>query len=241
MKKSINQVFTLLFTTLLLSSCSVDMLNRIEGNRNVKVEDRIPDAAFSEVKVSAGLDLFLSEDRRNSITVEADENLHDNIITEVENGILKIYPKNPIYKAKAKKVFVTAANFTAIIASSGSYVASENILNSREISFTASSGAQINVEVDSESIATKTSSGANIKISGNSKNHASNASSGSAIRAYNLKSNNVIAKASSGASINVHATNKIAGKASSGAGIDFKGDPKNVSKKTSSGGSVSGS
>lgn len=239
MKKSINQFLTILFIATIFTSCGVDMFNRIEGNRNVVVEERKPQEQFSSVKVSAGIDLYISEESTNSITIEADENLHENIITEVENGVLKVYPKKYIHRAKAKKVFVTAAVFNSISATSGSSVYSENTLRSKEISFSATSGADINVSVNSESIETKTTSGSDIKISGNTKNHASSATSGSSIDAFNLKSENVIARATSGANINVYASQKIEGKATSGADIDFKGNPKNVNKKTSSGGSIS--
>lgn len=239
MKTFTKQLAIILFIATIFTSCGVDMFNRIEGNRNVLVEERKPQDTFSSVKVSAGIDLYVSEENTNSITIEADENLHENIITEVENGVLKVYPKKYIHRAKAKKVYVTAAVFNSISATSGSSVYSENTLNSKEISFSATSGADIKVRVNSESIETRTTSGSDIKISGITKNHASSATSGSSIDAFNLKSANVIANATSGANINVYASQKIEGNATSGADIDFKGNPKNVSRRTSSGGSVS--
>lgn len=239
MKTNTHKFLTIFFIATIFTSCGVDMFNRIEGNRNVIVKKRKPQENFNSVKVSGGLELYLSEENTSSITIEADENLHKNIITEVENGVLKIYPKKYIHRAKAKKIFVTANYFNSISATSGSYVVSENTLNSKEISFATTSGATIRVKVNSESIATNTTSGSSIKISGNTKNHASNATSGSSIEAFKLKSANVIAKATSGASINVYASQKIEGRATSGAGIDFKGNPQSVDKSSSSGGSVS--
>jgi hypothetical protein len=80
--------------------------------------------------------------------------------------------------------------------------------------------------VIANSVATNTSSGATIRVSGNTDNHAAKASSGSSIKAYDLMSKNVIVKVSSGANIDIHASEKIEARASSGGDIDYKGAPK---------------
>ncbi len=77
-----------------------------------------------------------------------------------------------------------------------------------------------------------------IRVSGNTDNHAAKASSGSSIKAYDLMSKNVIVKVSSGANIDIHASEKIEARASSGGDIDYKGAPKKVMRKSSSGGSI---
>ena len=215
------------------------MFNKVSGDRNVVIKERKPEANFTGIKVSSGIDLFISQGNTNAITVEADENLHDIIITEVRNDVLKIYSDKNIWRAKARKVYVTVENLSLLKATSGSDVYSKTIIKIDEISISSSSGADIRIEVEAESIETSASSGSDIKISGTTINHASNASSGSSINAYNLKSENVIAKASSGANIDVFASHKIEAKASSGGDVDFKGNPTKVNKKSSSGGSVS--
>lgn len=239
MKKSMKPLITLLFIATFFSSCGVDMFNRVHGDRNVIVKERKPQDNFTGIKVSTGIDLYISQGNTHSITVEADENLHDIIITDVEDGILKIYSEKNIWRAKARKVYVTLENLTLLKATSGSDVYGESIIRTKEISVAATSGANINIEVDAESVETNSTSGSDIKISGKSINHASNATSGSSIDAYDLKSENVIAKASSGADINIYASEKIEAKASSGGDVDFKGNPTKINKKSSSGGSVS--
>jgi hypothetical protein len=239
MKRISKQFIGILFIASLFTSCSIDVFNRVNGNRNVLVKERKPQENFSGITVSTGIDVFISQGNKNSITVEADENLHDIIITEVNNGVLKIYSDKNIWKAKARKVYVTIENLTLLKATSGSGVRSETIIKTNEISITATSGADVNIEIDAQSIATSTTSGADIKIYGATINHASNATSGSAIDAYNLKSENVIVKATSGADIHIYASKKIEAKATSGGAIDFRGNPTVINKKTNSGGSVS--
>ena len=78
--------------SLLLFSCNFDInLNSsgVTGNGNVSTIDRTLEADFTEIEVSRGLDVYLTQSDAASIKVQADENLHDIIITKIENGVLK--------------------------------------------------------------------------------------------------------------------------------------------------------
>ncbi|MEO9570556.1 MAG: head GIN domain-containing protein [Polaribacter sp.] len=239
MKNSISKIITILFIATIFTSCSVDVFNRVNGNKNVISEVRKTSSKFSGIKVSTGIDLYVTQGAKNKIIVEADENLHDIIMTEVEDGILKVYSEKSIWRAKARKVHVTIKNLNSIKATSGSDVYGKGIIKTDEISIAATSGADIKITVDATSVETSSTSGSDIRVSGISTNHASSATSGASIDAYDLESKNVIAKATSGADINVFASEKLEAKATSGGDIDFKGNPKSVNKKSSSGGSIS--
>ena len=239
MKKIRKQFLGILFITAICTSCSIDVFNRVHGNRNVITKERKPQDNFTGIQVSTGIDLYIRQGNANSITVEADENLHDIIITEVQNDVLKIYSNKNIWKSKARKVFVTVENLTLLKATSGSNVYSESIIKTNEISVTATSGADIDIEVTAQNLETSATSGADIIISGTAVNHASSATSGSAIDAYNLKSENVIVKVTSGANIDIYASKKIEAKATSGGAIAVKGAPTKVDKKSTSGGRIS--
>ncbi|MFK8058502.1 MAG: head GIN domain-containing protein [Polaribacter sp.] len=239
MKNFITKTVAILFITTIFTSCNVDIFNRINGNRNVVTEERKVSEDFTGIKVSTGIDLYISQGKNHKISVEADENLHDIIITEVKDGVLKVYSEKNIWRAKARKVYVTVTQLNSLRATSGSDVYGEDTIKTDEISITATSGADIRISVDAISVETSSTSGSDIKISGKSKNHASSATSGASIDAYDLESKNVIAKATSGADINIYASEKLDAKATSGGDIDFKGNPAKVNKRSSSGGGIS--
>ena len=239
MKKINIQFLAILFIAAIFTSCGSNMFNGVVGNRNIVTIERTIKADFTGIKVSTGIDLFIRQGSTNAITVEADENLHDLIITEVKEGILKIYTDKNIWKSKARKVYVTIENLTLLKASSGSNVKSESVINTNEIYIDASSGASIDIEVVAKSAVTEASSGADVKIKGTTINHTARASSGSSINAYKLKSTNANASASSGASINIYASKNMDAKASSGGAIDYTGNPTRINKEASSGGSIS--
>ncbi|WP_430928965.1 head GIN domain-containing protein [Polaribacter marinivivus] len=239
MKSTTKKLLALLFVSVLMSSCNVNMFNRVNGNRNVVTADRSTSQKFTKIKVSTGLDLYLSQGSKNKVTLEADENLHDIIITEVNDGVLKIYSEKNIWQAKARKVYVTVKNLEGLTATSGSDVYTEDVLKVETIKVSATSGADIRIALDADTVETSATSGSDIRISGTANNHTSSANSGASIEAYKLISKNATVQVSSGADINIYASESINAKASSGGDIDFKGNPREMNKKSSSGGSVS--
>ena len=239
MKTKITKLALVFLIAITCTSCVVDVFNGIKGDRNVVSENRKITTIFTEIKASTGLDIYITQEDQQNVTVEADENLQNLIITEVENGVLKIYSEKNIWNAKSKKVYISIKTLNSLKATSGSAVRSKTTIQSDEISIDASSGASVRMTVSANSLATNASSGATIKISGTANNHAAKASSGSSIKAYDLMSKNVIVKVSSGANIDLYASEKIEAKASSGGDIDYKGTPKKIIRKTSSGGSIS--
>ena len=239
MKTTINKLAIILFVATVFTSCGIDMFNRIDGNRNVISEKRNIDNDFTRVKVSSGIDLYIKQGSKASLTVEADENLHDYIITEVDNGMLKIYVEGNIWRAKARKVYLTVTTLEELRATSGSDVVSENVLKAKDLEVSTSSGADMRIEVDAINVTSSSSSGSDLRITGKSESHSSNASSGSSVKAYGLESRDVTARVSSGADISVFASKSINARASSGGDIRYKGSPEKVTRKTSSGGGVS--
>ncbi|TVZ55762.1 putative autotransporter adhesin-like protein [Lutibacter sp. Hel_I_33_5] len=239
MKTTISKIAVLLFLATLTTSCFVDGFNKINGDRNVITEERSVTESFTKVRTSSGIDVYITQGDKEEITIEADENLHRHIKTEIENGTLKIYSKRNIWRAKARKVHVTVKTIEGITATSGSDVYSENTLKSDTFKASTSSGADMKLSIDANSVTSKSTSGSDLKLLGKAEEYSASASSGSSTNSFGLHSKNVTVRVSSGADINVYASNSIDAKASSGGDIDYKGNPEKVNKRKSSGGSIS--
>lgn len=232
------QQFVLLSTILVsffFSSCIFSP--SITGNGKV-TEQRRNIKDFEEIRVSRGMNVYISYGEETKLTVKADENLHKVIQTEVNGNILRISSEAGIKKAKEKKVFVTTPNIKAIKGSSGSNIFSENRLVSDQIEVSTSSGSNIKLELETDGVIVSASSGSNIKLKGKSNSVWAKASSGSNIRADELHSKDCEAKVSSGANIWVSASEHLNGKASSGGNVFYHGNPSHTEISRSSGGNV---
>ncbi|MCH9660685.1 MAG: DUF2807 domain-containing protein [Bacteroidetes bacterium] len=236
------KISLLALLTLTATACHFDInLGQTHGNGNVTTEERPSSGNFSEVKGSAGIDVFLTEGDENKIVVEADENLLELIETEISNGKLHIgvVSGNNIGRAKAKKVHVTyASTLTAVSASSGADVIGNSVIKSEFLSLDSSSGADLEVEVIAKELIADVSSGADIKITGRAEHLVADASSGSDLKAKDLKVKTCRAEASSGADIVVNVRDEIDGSASSGGDIRYYGNPTAVSVRDGASGNV---
>ena len=223
---------------LFTSSCAFD-INFGEGKRGngqVVEESRTVSEDFTAVYASEGLDVFVTQGSDFSINVEADENIIDLIGTDIRDGRLKIHAIENIGRA-TKNVYVTLPNVSALETSSGADLIGQNTITATKIELEASSGSDLEIEVNAAEVVAETSSGADIKVSGRTEVLYADASSGSDIKARGLLAKRCNADASSGADISVNVSESLTADASSGADISYTGDA-TVQKKKSVSGSV---
>lgn len=226
---------------LLFSSCNMNIssLKRVDGSGEVKSHNRNITTAFNSISASNGLDIVLQQGNTVQVKVEADDNLHEHIKTEVTDGELKIYSDVSIRNATSKKVYVTLPKLNSLETSSGASVTSANVLENTSMDFSSSSGSEIIVKVNAETVSCDSSSGSEIIISGKADRLETESSSGSSIDAHELTVKNALADSSSGSSIALNASETLTAEASSGSSVSYENEPKTINKKVSSGGSVS--
>jgi hypothetical protein len=210
----------------------------LRGNGNVETEDRKITSEFNEIKVSQGINLYLTQGNNVDLSVEADENIIDLLVTEVEGEVLKIYFDKNVSRG-TKNVYLTATKINSIKSTSGADVKGEGVIKTKSITLNSSSGSAMKLNLNAQNVECSTSSGADIDLTGTTVTFDGNASSGSHIDAEDLKSETSRADVSSGANIDVYASKEITAHASSGGDIDYSGNPTIVNKSKSSGGSVS--
>lgn len=222
----------------LLVSCNFDFNLGVKGNGNVTTTDRELNSSFNAIEVSRGLDVYLTQGDTEGIRVQADDNLQEIIIVEVENGVLNIYADENIGSAASKKVMVNFKNVNKISTSSGSDVISTTMITANDLEIYTSSGSDVELEVDVENLICQSSSGSDIKLSGTTTTFRADASSGSDIKAAKLKAVKTKAEANSGADITVNTSKELTANANSGGDIKYYGNPEKVEKSDGPSGSI---
>lgn len=218
-----------------MTSC---MYNGVNGDGNVVSKKRKISNDFVRISASRGLDVYITKSKNISLEVEADENLHELIETEVKNGTLYITATKNIRMASAKKIHLSADNINEIQVNSGAEVYSENTFSSERLVLSVSSGAHAKMDLKVGDLTCDSSSGAGMELRGEANTLSASSSSGGDIAAYELKAKECTAKASSGANIKLNVSYRFDGSASSGGNIKFKGNPEIIDKNNNSGGSV---
>ncbi|MDX8338082.1 head GIN domain-containing protein [Draconibacterium sp. IB214405] len=198
---------------------------------------------FNAIKVSTGIDLYLTMGDAEEVKVVADDDIIDDLVTEVENGTLKIYMKRQNWfnwgnGNETRKAYVTVKELEKLSASSGSDVETTNTIEGESLEVSCSSGSDVELDVHYKNLSVDTSSGSDAKLRGKVKTLKVGASSGSDIKAKDLESAICYADASSGSDITVSVSSEIYAHASSGADVAYYGDPEIRDTDESSGGDV---
>ncbi|NNC70129.1 MAG: DUF2807 domain-containing protein [Flavobacteriaceae bacterium] len=222
---------------LLTTSC---MFDGIKGNRIVKTDTRNISSDFEAIRISNGIDVYLTMGNSVSLKLEADENLHDIIQTEVEDGVLRIYADQNIWSAKRKRVYLSAQEINDIKVTSGSELMTENTLKTEDLKISITSGAEARMTLDVNNLSCSTTSGSDARLEGRANHFVARSTSGSGLKASGLETKTCDARVTSGADISVNVSEELDASATSGGDIRFTGNPKKVRKNSSSGGDVRG-
>jgi len=231
------KILALLAFSVIFSTSCIFMGPSLKGNGNI-VEETRKVREFDEIKVSRGMNVYISQGNETKIVVKADENLLDAIETRIEGNTLKVTAKQNIRRATTKKVYVTTPNISKIRSSAGSNVFSETALKSEELNLASSAGSNMKLEVIADKLTASVSSGSNMKLEGKVKSFSGKASSGSNLKAEEMNTKNCKVDVSSGANIWITAKNNFEAHASSGGNIFYYGDPETTDIEKSSGGNV---
>lgn len=231
------QYIILVFLIIGSSSCYFGPHETIYGSGNVVSEERDIDE-FSGLKVSSGIDVVIRQGKKISLELEADDNLHEAIITEVEGDILKIYTKKNIRKARSKKVFLVYEDLNTIRISSAGDVSGENTLKTGNLDIDLSSAGDLNLEVQADKITCDISSSGDARLSGNAEVLVASLSSAGDLHAYELITQKADVSCSSAGDARIYAKEEFNLRSSSAGSIYYKGDGRVSNSHTSSAGSI---
>ncbi|WP_223034111.1 head GIN domain-containing protein [Hanstruepera marina] len=218
--------------SLLLLSCEFNTGwgSGVTGDGNVITKEQRLQSEFNEIHVSRGLDVYLTQGTSDKVTIEADGNLHDIIIVNINNGVLEITAEDNIRSASSKKVLVNFKNIDKIVATSGSDVFSTHTIHTDNLELETNSGSDMDLEINTRKLYCLSTSGSDLELTGTVVSFKAEANSGSDIDAGDLLAEKSTVKATSGASISVNTSQELIAKANSGGDITYYGNPEKVEK-----------
>jgi hypothetical protein len=235
--KSLKSLTIALFILVISSCTSAQSWRTVYGNKKVVTKERKTDS-FTGIKVSSGIDVYLKQGNNEAVSVEADENLHEYIITEVRGGILDVYSEYNIRDAERKRVYVTIKEVNSVRTTSAGDVFGETPINSDRLELSASSAGDIKLEVKAKNIDIDISSSGDMTLSGETDILKADLSSAGDLNAYELKAREADVSVSSAGDADIYASEKITARASSAGDVNYKGDPKYVDAHSSSAGGI---
>ncbi len=204
--------------------------------RNVK--------GFHGIKVSGGIDLYLSQGPEAVAISANDLDVRDHIKTEVENGILKIYLESRdgwhwSWHGLKMRAYVSATTLDKLGASGGSDIYIQGAIKSDKLDVDLSGGSDMKGKLNATDLFIDQSGGSDVDISGTVTNLEIESSGGSDFAGYDLVADNCKISASGGSDAHLTVNKELSAHASGGSDINYKGNGVIKDMKSSGSSSVS--
>jgi len=230
--------FLIVILSLGVTFCSDGQIRRtVYGNNKVVKKEREA-GRFSGLRVSSGIDVYLRQTGEESIEVEADENLHEYILTEIRDGVLHVYTDANIRKAEMKRVYVTMNDIRSLKTSSAGDIIGETPVKTGVLELSASSAGDIKLEVYVKELEASISSSGDVTLTGEADILNADLSSAGGLNAYGLEVREADVSASSAGDADISVSERLRARSSSAGDINYRGNPKYVDVHSSSAGGV---
>jgi Putative auto-transporter adhesin, head GIN domain len=196
-----------LFLSVLITAiaCGTSFAQKIINDPNV---EKRTVSSFHGIEVSTGIELTLTEGNTEEVAVSAAATeFRDKIVTEVKNGILKIYYEtktgaiNKVNQTKALKAYVSYTTLDLLNVNTGAEVKINAVLKLASLDLNANTGALISGEVNINTFKVNQNTGSKITLSGKVEKLEIEGDTGSKFNGEGLSTSNCSATVSTGAGI----------------------------------------
>jgi hypothetical protein len=199
--------------------------------------------SFHGIQMSSGIDLYLSQSGSEGLAVSASStDYRDKIVTQVENGILKVYYNDhgswgTNWGNRKMKAYVSVKDIDLLEASGGSDIYIDEKLAGTKLKVQLSGGSDLSGKVVFEDLTVGATGGSDAKLTGTVNHLKVSIAGGSDFKAADLTAEYCIISATGGSDAYVHVNKELESHASGGSDIRYTGNPTTKSS-TSGDGSV---
>ena len=199
--------------------------------------------SFSAIRVSGGIDLYLSQSDREALAVSASESAYKSRIkTVVENGVLKIYYEDAGKKwssgNRKLKAYVSFTSLRKLDASGASDVYVDGAIKGDGLSIRLSGASDFKGAVEVNQLDLDQSGASDATISGKVMNLEVKASGASDLKGFDLSTSVCSARASGASEVKITVEKELQVEASGASSIQYKGNAVITSTKSNGASSI---
>ncbi|TAL49982.1 MAG: DUF2807 domain-containing protein [Chitinophagaceae bacterium] len=203
-------------------------------------------SGFHGIDVSTGIKLVLTLGNSEEVAVSASETEYrDKIITNVENGILKIHYEtktgaiNKRNQSKNLKAYVSYKTLDLLHVTTGAEVEINGVLTASSFELKANTGGLVKAEVSINTLKVNQNTGSKITLSGKTDKLEIEGDTGSKFIGEDMSTNTCDVTVGTGAGVYITVEKEMNVKANTGGYVKYKGAAGIREIKTNTGGSVS--
>jgi len=205
-------------------------------------------SGFNSVDVSGSFDVYIVQGATESVKVEAPADIMDHIVTEVEDGVLKIHDKhnsgwnwgNWMGGHKKVAVYVSATDLNSIGITGSGDVNFKGGIHTASLKLWVTGSGDVIGRVDVKTLECKISGSGDMKLMGRAENSALSLSGSGDFSGKGLETQNTLVRVSGSGDAAINASSSINASVSGSGDVSYTGSPKDVVKSKSGSGDISG-
>lgn len=238
-------------TAIIISSillCSVTSVNaqwwgseKIDGNGDVITKTRSL-SEYDQVIVAGNMDVALVNGKEGDLTVKAESNLLEYIMTEVNGSALKIYVKKgySIDPSRNSKLLITVPfkDIDKVSLSGSGDVFNKDVIKSPEFTSSISGSGDMQLNIEAEEVKISITGSGGVKVIGTTNSLVCVVTGSGGLNAAGLESKNVNASVTGSGDIKVNVKESLKARVTGSGDIDYTGNPKREDKKVTGSGDI---
>jgi len=222
------------FTAMVLLTNSCGLMG-IAGSGVVKKEQRKIALSYDKVNLKGSGSVYITPSSSSSVTVEAEDNLLEYIITEVTNGELIIREEGILYTTAPIKIYVSADTFSKLRIEGSGNINCSNTITNKSLSLSISGSGSIFAKSETLTINNTISGSGDITSTGTTITNNSTISGSGSIAMQNLTGTIGKVNISGSGNCNINVKNSLSVIISGSGSVNVWGSPKITSTITGSG------
>ncbi|MFC5045354.1 head GIN domain-containing protein [Aquimarina hainanensis] len=240
--RTVTTIITLTLLTVFTSANAQFFGNKkVKGNRDITTTHRTT-GSYDKISARGNIDVLLIEGKEGDITIKAESNFMEYIVTETRENTLVIKVKNGVSlrpsRNKNIEVTVPYRDITAVSVSGSGKVEGESAIKSDTFKTKVSGSGDVILSINANVVEAAVSGSGDISLTGTTTIFKAKVSGSGDVEADSLKAKEVYAAVSGSGDISANATNLINGKVMGSGDITYSGSPQKRDTKVSGSGSI---
>jgi len=238
MKSTISSAIGLFAILLIASNATAQNWSSGPGisGKGPKVTQTLDLATFDGLGLTIAADVMIRQGSTQSVKVEAQQNIIDNLKKEVKDGVWKIGFDKNVRKHEPVKIWVTVKDLKDLnISGSGSILGESRFTNLADMSLSISGSGDIRLDADSKQLNVAISGSGNMNLAGTTEGSNMKISGSGDIKAFDLSARTCEVKISGSGNSSVNVSESLEVAIAGSGDVYYKGRPSVRSKVSGSG------
>jgi len=207
-----------LSSALLLTSCG-------EKGEGDTVTRQLTVPAFEGVDLRIAGDVILTEGPTQKVEVQGQENIINQLETDVENGTWEIEFDNRVRDYDKLKVYITLPKLRRVVTSGSGSIMGLSTFTTSDLAVNVSGSGSTNLATTATNVDARISGAGNIELAGTTTNQSVRISGSGKYRSFGLRSDNCDVNISGSGDTEVTANTTLRADISGSGSVRYKGQP----------------